>query len=495
MQTDLGSVELTDEQYAQVNTNQSAQARRIMTGLNEDGTTRFEGGSELGSCGEFMAASNQAGAASLKQYKPMVWEAAVEWSAGYDGTNEDELMDGCLNELCFEGMGAMFGVKDTEARTQVKHMVESVWGRTKIGDPQGARLGVTDISNAVDKAYLGRQNAAAGIMAALGKKDGKWDVLDKRALKGNGDLRNLFCGRDVPGVLAERGLAWLQEVDPDDYAEVMEAKGKGEREYQKRLDEAFDDHAAQFATAMAPELDEMARQYEATWKRVANFELAYRLGGAASLQPGQELDFNEECRIRNAVLYGQDGGTDSPYDDRFNAGRWMVPQSEQEAEGRYRGGVKARHDEAGNADRLEKLGQFQREHAPAPKEEKPKAERKAAEPKKPKDSTAREFDGWRYMPMDDGSPRGGAVISKKRYAALQEELGLQDGDQLLVKVKSGSGYKTFPVKGSYEPEDGASEYGILLNAAASRQVMKRGAHLREDSGGDADVQYVVKRKL
>ena len=311
-------------------------------------------------------------------------------------------------------------------------------------------------------------------------------------------MRNLFCGRDVPGVLAERGLAWLQEVDPDDYAEVMEAKAKGEREYQKRLDEAFDDHAAAFGKYMRPELEDMAEQYEATWKRVANFELAYRLGGAASLAPGQELDFNEECRIRNAVLYGQDGGTESPYDDRFNAGRWMVPQSAEEAEGRYRGGVRARHDEAGNAERLDKLGQFQREHAPAPKEEKPKEskpkEKKAEEPKKPKDSTAREFDGWRYMPMDD-SPKGGAVISKKRYAALVEELGIQQGDKLMVKVKSGSGYKTFPVNGEYEPEDGEGEYGILLNAAASRQVLRRGEELAEDTGGDADVQYVVKRKL
>lgn len=482
-------VELNPLQHEAVTCEQQIQANKIRRTQNQDGSYTYETDSDLPEARELVRRANAQDKAALKDFERFVFHETLAWEPHFDGTNAKLLEDNVCNAVSFEGMQAMFGegVTFSQAQQQVRTMVQTTFARTRVGDPMGDKMGITDLTKRIDKTILMRHNAAGRIVRNV-----TWNSDDtvkgvKDGVLGD-DLRAYYTGKGLAEGMQGRGMAFLEEMHPDDYKE-LQGLAKDPAKYREREAELYEEHARDFAKWAAPELREMAKEYDEKYRRVCTYELARRLGLAAAARPGQELDFNEQHRIVNAVLAGVDGGEpDSELDDPFHPGEWLSVQSEQDSERGYYEGLRARRDPAGEERHRERLEEFKDTHRIA-KESK---EAKAKKERKPLDMTAATVGSWKCVKRPGRSQdEAEAYISVQRYEELKRELSLKPGDKLYVKLKTNG--SRIRVASTYKTQPGDKFNGVQINSKAAVHMAKRGKPVFDGDTGDADVRYYVER--
>lgn len=474
----------TPEELMCVNFTQGALARQINVSYGEDGRTTASTASEEPTAREFVARTNERGRMSWQDYEPHLCALAMSLASEYDGTNEGMIRQTYMLQAGFKGCGELLGPggKDADCEKQIKAFGDMIFNRMRIGDLDGDGLGIKEMVASVDKAYVKRQNAAGAILDRL--------AASVNSLENDADLYDYWSGKNLAPGMDGAGLAWLQANEPEDYQELAGLKGEA---YDKKLRELYEDNYKKFARDVKPVLAELSGQFESQWKSKKKYQLARALAMAASESPNGKLDYNQECRIKNAVLYGKDGGDAWGYDDPVPATRWVNNASVDDSHGDYVRGLRGMWTRAQEEERKENLDKFRAKMEPPAEAEGKPAEKKGKEqPKAPRDATDASRGVWKYNSKLPGE-RNGAAISEAKCSELKEELGWKEGDELWVRVKKGSSWVEAKVLGTYSSKGGYD--GVVLNGAAGRLMLsKRGGSLQEDMGGNSDVKYFIKRK-
>lgn len=451
----------------------------------------------------FVADANaHGGRMSRERYLALVHQVAAAYSSEYDGSNAEVLMGRALNEVWFPGAQVMWGdgVKEQEAKGALKDEIKYVFDRSFITDGDKATL--SEIEGAIARRAAAVPGAHGRLLRRYAEEKSGGMVISAGALKDasiRADLFNVFSGKryDVRG---ER----LPDAEP--MARLWWAETHPGEEVPAEIPWT-DENAQAFSRWYYPRVKQESEDYRKAFEICAREEILRRLARARMERP--ELDYNQELRIIDAVLYGKDGGDGASWDDAHRFKSYLTADDIAEARVLRRreiaGRLEGRKLGAVLADVRAEIDSERGALVAAEAERKAKAAAdKAAEQRVKKEAEARAkrvasgvservLAGWAYDGRDDDDEPSGCRISRERLRGLTEELDIRDGDVLVAHVKVGSRYVQLPVLNTYRPKDGQDK-GLFLNARALLDV-NGGARrkVRYTEAASTDVKFSVIR--
>lgn len=465
---------MSPEQLREVQAAQLAQAQRLQRVQQADGTYRYEAPFNA-SRGQRVAAARanaNRGMMAREDYRTLIMDIALTRSSAYDGNNDDLISDNVFREVWFEGAQSVLGYAEdnkTEAKREVNDLIRYVMERSGAA-PQAVKSDQTRISEIVqqtDEALRLSQRNAYGRLMQTVYAGGN---ISASAAQNSADLYNLYHGRRF-----RNGRLTQVPALRDEYLATLEEKPDSTE---------FSEHAVDFAAWMYERAQRENKLYTERWRHIATMEIMRRLYNAR----GEELSFNDEQRIINAVLQGVDGQQPGTYDDPHQWPSYLSQEEDDASRYLVAGCYAARNPrDAEFIDRAVEestapidLARQNAARANAEKksksdrrEETPEEQAARAEEKRRRDRAIRQQAVYREATMwsTDGGhnkeQRPLVIISQSRLNTLIQKYDLQEGDRLVVDIPQGDKTYRFEVQTSkgYTPRRGTSS-GIFLNDAA-----------------------------
>lgn len=470
--TDNDPQAMSPEQMREVQAAQLAQAQQLRRVQQTDGSYRYEAPFNA-TRGQRVAAARanaNRGMMGREDYRTLIMDIALTRSSAYDGNNEALISDNVFREVWFEGAEGVLGYDEktkTEAKREVNDLIRYVLERSG-ATPQAVKTDqsrLEDIVQQTDEALkLSQRNAYGRLMQSVYAGG----AVSASAAQNSSDLYNLYHGRRFEG-------GKLVQAEPLSTEYLASLKEKPEYDN-------FHVNAAGFAAWLYERAKEENALYTERWRHIATMEIMRRLYNAR----GENLDFNDEQRIINAVLRGIDGGQPGSYDDPH---KWpsYLSQEEDDASRYLVAGCYAARNPRGAEfiDRAlsestepidvmrQQTAERKAQEKPKPEEETPEEQAARAEEKRRRERAIRQQAVYREATMwssDGGHNKDEkplVIISQSRLNTLIQKYDLQEGDMLVVDIPVGDRKYRFEVQTSkgYTPRRGTNS-GIFLNDAA-----------------------------